>query len=283
MQMIKKKLSPTILAPEKRNVSAALHFVVACQSAGKIAFTMKELSSATSLSSVAAWEQLKRLKGQVVRISPRQDFFLIVSPDQLPMGAPPAYWWLDAWFQHLGSPYYVGLLSAAAEYGSSHQAIQVTQVITDKSLREITVGRIRIQFFVKKQAKTTPTAQLPNAYAPLKISTPETTALDLIRYAWRIGGINRAVQAISGLLSQFTQKGLRQALAAENEYSTMQRLGFILETLDQPDLCLLVKNRLTKKLNRVLLENHTPYDPATLFPISERWLVIINTDITELS
>lgn len=232
---------------------------------------------------MAAWEQLKRLKGQVVRVSPHQDFFLIVSPDQLPMGAPPAYWWLDAYFQHLGSPYYIALLSAAAEYGSSHQAIQVTHVITDKPTRELTVGRIRVQFFVKKQVETTPTARLSNAYAPLKISTPETTALDLIRYAWRIGGVNRATQAIRGLLSQFTKKGLSQALAAENEFSNMQRLGFILETLGVTDLCLLVKNRLPKKLNRVLLEHHKPLDPTTPLPVSERWFVIINTDITELS
>lgn len=283
MQMIKKRFSPAILAPDKRKISAAQHFIAACQSVGKVSFTIKELSSDTGLSSIAAREQLKRLKDQVVRVSPRQDFFLIVSPDQLPMGAPPAYWWLDSYFQTLGSPYYVALLSAATEHGFSHQAIQVIQIITDKPLRELSIGRVRVQFFVKKHIETTPTLQLPNAYAPLKISTPETTALDLLRYAYRIGGIRHATQVIKGLHTQFTRKGLRQALQAENEYSTIQRLGFILEGIGRSDLCLLVENQLPKKLNRVLLEHHKLLDATIPLPISSRWSVIINTDITEFS
>jgi hypothetical protein len=281
--MVKKRLSPTILVPDKRNVGAAQRFIQACQSSGKISFTINELSSETGLSSVAAREQLKRLKDQVVRVSPRQDFFLIVSPDQLPMGAPPAYWWLDSYFQTLRSPYYIALLTAAAEYGSTQQAIQVVQVMTDKPLRELRVGRIRIQFFVKKNVGLAPTSPLRHAYAPLKVSTPETTALDLLRYAWRIGGVDRAAQVIKGLLSQFTKTGLRQALQIENELSTIQRLGFMLEHLDRPDLCLLIENRLPQKLNLVLLEHHKRPHLTTTLPISNRWSVIINTDLNELS
>lgn len=281
--MIQKALPATTLAPTRRNINAAQRFVVACQSVGKAGFTMLELRDETGLSAIAARDQLKRLKGQVVRVSPRQDFFLIVSPDQLLMGAPPAFWWLDAYFHAIGRPYYVALLSAAAEYGSSHQAIQVVQVITDKPLRELKIGRIRVQFFVKKHVDTTPTSSLAQAYAPLKISTPETTALDLLRYAYRIGGVARATLAIKGLLSQFTKKNLRQALQAETEVSTIQRLGFVLEELGQFGLSQLVKDRLPVRLNPVFLEHHKLNDPTSSLPIAGRWSVIVNADIKELS
>jgi hypothetical protein len=38
-------------------------------------------------------------------------------------------------------------------------------------------------------------------YAPLRVSTPATTAYDLIRYAARLGGIERAVETLAPLFS----------------------------------------------------------------------------------
>ena len=274
--------STLFLNPVPRKVNAAQRFVVAYQSVGKISFTLSELTEETGLSPIAAAAQLKRLS-QVVRVAPRADFFLILSPEQLAIGAPPVSWWLHAYFQQQQSPYYLALLSAAAEHGSSHQAVQTVQVITDKALRELKLGRIRVQFFVKKNIENSPTTRLPNAFAPLNVSTPEVTALDLIRYAYRIGGIGRATQAISGMASQFSKKGLRKALQADGEISTIQRLGFILEILEQHGLSKIVEEYLPKKLNRVMLEHHRPISPSSLPPVSTRWSVIINSDISELS
>ena len=72
----------------------------------------------------------------------------------------------------------------------------MTQVMTRISRRAVEVGRIRIQFFVKHTVEQTPTQPLANAFAPLRVSTPEATAFDLIRYAARIGGI-AAVETLS--------------------------------------------------------------------------------------
>lgn len=280
--MIQATLSSRLSSTVQRKVNAAQRFVVACQSVGKISFTLSELTEESGLSPIAAAAQLKRLS-QVVRVSPRADFFLILSPEQLAMGAPPASWWLHEYFQQQKNPYYLALLSAAAEYGSSHQVVQVVQVMTDKPMRELKIGRIRVQFFVKKHAEKSPTTRLPNAFSPLNVSTPEVTALDLIRYAYRIGGIGRATQAISGLVSQFSKKGLRQALQTEVETSTIQRLGFILEILAQLELSKIVEEFLPKKLNRVMLEHHKIAATETTLPLSAKWSVVINADITELS
>ena len=64
------------------------------------------------------------------------------------MGAPPVEWWLDAYFRWLGRPYYLALQTAAASHGSSPQAIQVTQVMTDLPRCDLRIGRVRVRYFL---------------------------------------------------------------------------------------------------------------------------------------
>ena len=70
--------------------------------------------------------------------------------------------------------------------------------------------------------------RLANAYAPLLVSTPEATAVDLVRYASRIGGIERAAEPDCPLGAVNEGSGLKQALDAENEPALGQRLGCML-------------------------------------------------------
>lgn len=281
--MIQNDSLPSRTVTQPRNRGAAQRYVESRQARGQVTFTLAEMQRATGLSFAAARDQVKRLGKRIVRVSPRQDFFLTVRPDQLPMGAPPAFWWLDAYFQSIGQSYYVGLLTAAAEHGSSHQAVQVTQVLTNIPLRELKVGRILVQFFVKKTVGEVPTSELPMAYAPLRISMPEVTALDLIRYAYRIGGMARAVHVIRDLLPRFSKRRFQTAIATEAEVSNLQRLGFIMEELKRPDLSELVRSRLPSKLNWVLLEHHKGHGEGIQAKQAKAWFILINSDIQELS
>jgi hypothetical protein len=266
-----------------RNVGAAKRFVEGRLAVGQVGFKLSELRQATGLSPIAALEQLKRLKPQVARVSQRQDFFVIADPSQYAMGGPPAAWWLDTYFQGLNQPYYLGLLSAAETYGSAHQAVQVIQVMTDRPMRELNLGRIRVRFYVKARVAETPVRYLSGAHSPLAVSTPEATSLDLLRYAHNIGGINRAAQAIQGMLPAFTKAALRQALENGAELAAIQRLGYILEKLERPAFCSLIESHLPKKLNLTLLEKRRTSSPADdPFPISRRWFVGVNSEF-ELS
>ena len=215
---------------------------------GRVAFPLADLVKATGLSVMAARSQLLRLKKRVTRVSPRQQFFLIVSPEHSVVGAPPVAWWLHDYLQWLGEPYYLALQSAASSLGSNPQALQVTQAMTKISRRAVEVGRIRIQFFVKRTVEQTPTQPLANAFAPLQVSTPEATAFDLIRYAARIGGIGRAAETIAPLLPLLRPAELRRVLKIEDAPATAQRLGFVLETLRATDLAKVVENWLPTDL-----------------------------------
>jgi hypothetical protein len=104
---------------------AADKFIEQRLALGRVAFPLADLVKATGLSVTAARNQLLRLKKRVTRVSPRHQFFLIVSPEHSAVGAPPVAWWLHDYFQWLGEPYYLALQSAASSLGSNPQALQV--------------------------------------------------------------------------------------------------------------------------------------------------------------
>jgi hypothetical protein len=258
-----------------RHIGAAESFIDKRIALGRVAFPFDELVKDSRLSPIAAKFQLLRLRGKVVRVSPRQPFFLIVSPEHRGMGAPPAIWWLQHYFNWLGRPYYLALQSAASSFGSSPQALQVTQVMTNRPCRPLKVGRIQVRFFVKRGIARTPTQQLAQAAAPLSISTPEATAFDLIRYATSIGGIERAAETISPLLPLLRARELRRVLDAENEPATAQRLGFVLETGGAKRLAQTIHDWLPAKLALVALS--PVRGDRKNFPIVERWQVLNNS------
>src|SRR3954468_4928763 len=150
-----------------RRSGAAKAYCDARLAVGRVTLALSDLVKTSGLSPLAAKRQLSRLRGKVVRISPRQPFYLIVSPEHRSMGAPPPDWWLQDYFNWLGRPYYLALQSAASAYGSNPQALQVTQVMTDKPFRAIKVGRTQLRFFVKRGIERTPTQQPGGAVAPL--------------------------------------------------------------------------------------------------------------------
>jgi len=223
-------------APARNQTGAADTFCDARLAAGHVTLALADLIKATGLSAIAARWQLSRLRGKVARISPRQPFYLIVSPEHRAAGAPPPNWWLHDYFDWLGRPYYLALQSAASAHGSNPQAPQITQVITDRPVRPITIGKIQVRFFVKRAIAQTPAHQPPGAVAPLRVSTPEATAYDLIRYATAVGGIERAAETIRPLLPLMRARELKRVLVAQakNEHPVARRLGFILDTFQTP-------------------------------------------------
>lgn len=217
---------------------SARYFVDERAARGRVLFSLGDVREATGLAGPAARAQLRRMP-QVVRVAPRGDLFLYVAPEHRATGAPPFAWWLDACFAHWKQPYYVGLLSAAALLGSSQQAAQTVQVVisTAHPRRDLRIGRLRIEFFQRNDVGQVPVFEPSPAHAPLRVSTPGATMLDLVRYARSIGGIARAREVIAGLALVTKKASLKEALDQGcGEVSVVQRLGFLLESMGAGDL-----------------------------------------------
>jgi len=226
------QMKQTAPASPKRAFGAAENFVDQCIASGRYGFSLAEVVRETGLSERNAKDQLRRLRRRTTRVARWQPYFLIkASAVDAVAGAPPYDRWLDDYFLWLGHPYYVGLQSAAAIHGSQPQALQTMQILTDAPRREVQVGRQRLRFFVKSDCAASAVQQAPRAFAPMKVSTPETTVFDLARYAPRIGGIPRVAETMAPLLHLLRPSSLKGVLEAESEVSSNQRLGFLLEKL----------------------------------------------------
>jgi hypothetical protein len=258
-----------------RQTGAAARFIDSRLAIGQVAFPLADLVKETGLSVTAAKSQLLRLGELVVRPSAKHQFFLIVTPEHRAMGGPPPSWWLDDYFKWLGHPYYLALQSAATAYGSSPQAIQVTQVMSDTPRREVCVGRLRVQFFVKRDVERTATQPLTGANAPLRVSSPEATAFDLITYASRIGGIGRAAETLFPLIPLIQAAQLKHVLQCEARAATAQRLGYLLDKAGNTELAQVVHASLPKPLPLVRLTSSSPRSPN--MEIDTRWRIIDNS------
>jgi predicted transcriptional regulator of viral defense system len=203
-------------------------------------------------------------------------FYLIVAPDQRVFGTPPPDWWLEDYFSFLRHPYYIGLLSAAAAHGSQPQAVQVVQVVTDVARREIALGRVRVRFYAKRRAADTPTEQPQFAHSFVRVSTREATALDLVRYSARMGGISRVAETIAPMVPNMDKGRLEEALEAANEPALGQRLGYVLEFLGGTKLAQTIEEWLPASPPWALLELGTPNRTNAII---SRWRLRANARI----
>ncbi|MCL2059327.1 MAG: type IV toxin-antitoxin system AbiEi family antitoxin [Oscillospiraceae bacterium] len=196
---------------------------------GRITFSMVEVESRFSnMPKRAVRSSIYRLieKGRVY--SAWRGFYVIVPDEHALMGFVPPIEYIESLMAFTGHKYYVGLLSAAAIYGAGHQQPQILTVVTDSN--NIRSKKSSPILFLAN-------ASLPEAYlieqnagfGKVLLSSPELTALDLICYENRIGGLNRAVDIISELNLDFKKSG--DDLWRMYKTPIIQRLGFILENV----------------------------------------------------
>lgn len=206
-------------------------------------------------------------------ISVRQGFYIIVPLEYRNAGSIPASWFVDSLMRFHKQPYYVGLLSAAALHGAAHQQPQEFQVITNKTLRPIIVGRTQIRFFLKRDIDPLFISKVKTATGYMCVSTPEVTALDLLRYVGSAGQINNAATVIMELAEKIDDKKLSIA-ASKFELPIVQRLGYLLDTFTDVSI--------TKSLYKWLARQNTVF--TSLVPgkknnsveKNQKWKVLVN-------
>jgi len=126
-------------------------------------------------------------------------------------------------------PYYVGLLSAAGIHGASHQQPQEFQVLTDRPVRSLEVGRARVRFFVSKRSTDTAVQSVKTPTGMMCVSTPESTAVDLVRFARAAGRLDNVATVLVDLAPLLDPKRLLEVVRASADLPNAQRLGYLLE------------------------------------------------------
>ncbi len=252
------------------------NFVEQLAGRGVYHMTPDDLANARGSSLEAARAALARLRSRGVVAMPYKGFFVFVPPEYRSLECLPAEQFLPQLMAYLKEPYYVGLLSAAAYHGAAHQAIQTFQAIVTKNRKPLSCGKVRIEFIAKLNIEQAPTQAVNTPRSLLRISTPEMTALDLVGYYHRSGGLDH----VATILKELGEKIGPQKLLQASETSPLpwvQRLAYLLTLVGFES-----KTRLLQKFIESKNAPVTPLLPGTPMSGSEKdrqFRVAINTEV----
>lgn len=248
------------------------------QSRGLYWFIKGQVQSVLKLSDNAFKKATHRLalKNKLVRV--KGDFYTIIPPEYRATGSLPASWFINAFMKHLNQSYYVGGLSAAALHGAAHQQPMTFQVVTNKSLRSITVGQVKIDFLYKKIIKPSYFQQIKTPTGFMNVSTAEMTAFDLVRYVNAAGQINNVATILNEMADLLNSELLTSLLEKDEiEVTVAQRLGFLLERLAINIDLRSLENQIKQKkpTSRLLVTGSN----AAQLEYNQRWKIIVNEAI----
>lgn len=204
-------------------------WVDSLQARGRYTFLRAEAIGGSDLSSESVKKALQRLARRRRVVKVKSYFFVIVPLEYLHAGGPPPSWYIGDLMKAMERPYYVGLLSAAGIHGASHQQPQEFQVLTDRAVRPLHVGRSRIRFFVNKRTLNTAVQSVKTPTGTMQVSTPEATAVDLVRFARVAGHIDNVATVLVDLVPLLEPRRLLKVVRASGDLPNAQRLGYMLE------------------------------------------------------
>ena len=167
-------------------------------SKGKYSFTLDEFRKAYDSTNTSVKRALSKLskKGRIRSI--KKGFYVIVTPEYKSSVIPPVTDLLDGLMNDFNKAYYLGLLSAAALHGAAHQQPLVSMVIIPKpALRNINLINHRIMFLTKSKWLQQGVIRKNVRTGYINISNPALTAIDLIQYQTKCGGISRIYDILS--------------------------------------------------------------------------------------
>lgn len=256
------------------------NFINEVQADGKLYFTLNDVKHKFDANYQSALKHsLNRLVKKNLIVSLYKGFYVIIPPEYSKQRMIPPELFIDALFKYLGRKYYVGLLSAAFFQGASHQQPQEYFVLVEKpAMRATNLQSLKINYAVKSNLLNCKTEEKKTGAGFMRISTPEQTALDLIKFQNRIGGLNRAASVIYELAEVMKAVELQKVLTNDKENSVLQRLGYVLENIvHRIDLSNVISEFLIgKKIFRVPLKAGSNKQG---FNINSKWKIIENHKI----
>jgi predicted transcriptional regulator of viral defense system len=176
----------------------------------------------------------------------------------------------------LGQAYYAGLLSAAQYHGAAHHRPQEFQVFLAKNRRPIQCGSVRVAFMARKRITDVPVQNFNTPRGTILVSSPEATAIDLVGYQHRAGGLDQVATILSELAEKIDPRKLA-AVAQTVPIPWAQRLGYLLEHIDAGKKASALKAYVQRhaRLAAVLL----PTAPRADSPRNDDWNLYVNADV----
>ena len=243
---------------------------------GRYSFASSEAQSALGVSPAAVKLALNRMTKQGGIASPARGFYVIVPPEYRSLGCLPADQFIPALMKSLRQTYYAGLLSAAQYHGAAHHRPQEFQIFLAKNRRPIQCGSVRVAFMARRRVTEVPVQNFNTPRGTILVSTPEATAIDLVGYQHRAGGLDQVATILSELAEKI-DPGKLAAAARTSPIPWAQRLGYLLELIGVGKKAFALKAYVHKhaRLAAVLL----PTALRANSPRNDDWNLFVNADV----
>jgi predicted transcriptional regulator of viral defense system len=249
------------------------------QRKGRYTFTLDDLLPGFGGSRSALRLVLNRLihKGRIMSV--HRGFYVIVPLEYQASGILPADQFIDDLMNHLGKPYYVGLLSAAALHGAAYQRPQEFYVITvSPNMRPLRKKGIKINFISKSTFPDSGIEDKKTVTGYFKLSNPALTAYDIVSFEKRTGGIDRVAEILAELSERIQPDDFRLYQEINVSVTVIQRMGYLFEKVVGFEE---LSNALYDQIGHLI---HYPTVLSTLrpksgFPSNNRWKIIENSSI----
>jgi predicted transcriptional regulator of viral defense system len=251
------------------------NFIDSLQAKGQYYFTRTDIENSLILSKDAVKLALARLvkKNRIVMV--KHGFYLILPLEYRISGVLPASWFINDLMMYMKLPYYVGLLSAAALEGASHQQPQEYHVFCEKQIRTLQFNALRIKFLVKKQIPNNKfLKEIKTETGYMSVSAPELTAMDLVRYNKASGGLNHVATVISELGEHIHPHKLLSVAKETKTIPSIQRLGFLLDILGYENKTVSL-NKWVKKNKIIPVQLDTSIDQTKKIS-NKKWSIWVN-------
>lgn len=259
------------------------HWIEECQSKGKLAFNLAELrQSFQSDTETALKRVLDRLSEKEKVVSVFKGYYVIIPPQYSSKGILPPAMFIDGLMKFLERKYYVGLLNAAALHSASHQQPQEYFVVTEYPVMRATNKKgVKINYISTRQLPPdTLIEKRKTETGYINVSNPLLTAIDLISYEKKIGGLNRAATVINELLDTVKRNDVSEELINYSSVSSLQRLGFISdEILNKKEIADRIFSLCKKAGIKFYIIPLKASGRKNKEVLSGKWKLIINTEI----
>jgi predicted transcriptional regulator of viral defense system len=243
---------------------------------GRYTVTLSELKSRFNVSEKAILQNIYRLKRKNQLAHVRKEFYVIIPPQYSIRGMVPTTLFIADMMDYLDRDYYIGLLSAAALHGAGHQQPMVFQVMTKKPpLRNIKNQKLNVSFYTISNWECEQIIEKKTETGYLKVSSPELTAFDLVNHNKKIGGVNRILPILEEL-SEIIKPSALVKVAKTQKTPNIQRLGYLLDELDNESLANSLFKLLDRKLKNVSLSLAHKENKEL---INEKWRIDVNIDL----
>lgn len=266
----------TIIKREERGIIKPSELPIWLLSHGLITFTTEECAHLfnTSLNDVPNKLVYLRNKKQIVALA--RGLWAVVPFENIQMGAPEPVRYIDSLMNFYRCEYSVGWLTAASLYGANHQAPQVFQIVTNKTIKDRKIGISELKFYKRSYIDVITKKRHVISDGIINVPTVGSTMLMLCADLIISGGIDNVATIISEL-AEVSENYLSEILMDANLFQTsaVRRLGWILDNIVNDGNLDGLKKICDDGTNPSLLSPYNSHSGV----IDTNWNLIINRNI----